>query len=374
MATSPLTIEIRTSRPERVVNALARQVGESRGSGLLFVSGALAAHGLELARDLALEVPSSSWLVIPSAGVLSERGEIEGDSAAVGILIGESLDTLMSERVEAEFGSHLKAHLDLAAGSSALVFVRGDRQDHGWLASLNLSAQGDPPRIFGGGTLPHLDLHHVKDGTIRSGSIAALVMRGSRFARICASSACRLLSPLGVVTRSRGPMLHEIDGQPALERLGESTATMTEHPLILLAVAAGPSPLSPEGRTLALRPIQGVDPNRGSLILQDEVPEGTRVAFAVRDAHRARTDLEAQLRALARGCAGTEPEFGVFLSCAGRGSALYKSPDVDVRIIRSQFPKMPFVGMHSTFEMGPLGGEVAPQVYAGVLGVFCRPS
>ncbi len=374
MAASPQTFEIRTSRPERVVETASRRSRDSSGAGLLFVSGALSAHCLEIAQDLALEAPDSTWLVIPAAGVLTERGEIERDSAATGIIIGASLETLTSTRAEPQFGEILRNQLDSAPGSSAILLIRGDRQDSGWLTSLKLEAQGESPRIFGGGTLPNLDIHFVKEGIVSSGGAVAVILRRSRFARLSASSACRLLSPLGIVTRARGPMLHEIDGQPALERLGHATATMTEHPLILLAMAAGANPLAPEGRSLALRPIQGVDPSRGSLILQDEVPEGSRVAFAVRDAHSARTDLDAHLRSLARGCAGTEPEFGIYFNCAGRASALYKSPDVDVRLIRSQFPQMPFVGMHSTFELAPLGGEVVPQIYSGVLGVFCRPS
>lgn len=105
-----------------------------------------------------------------------------------------------------------------------------------------------------------------------------------------------------------------------------------------------------------------------------EVPQDARVAFAVRDPHSARIDLEAQLRSLNRHCAGTAPEFGLYVNCAGRGRALYKSQDVDVRLIRAQFPGMPFIGLSSTFEIAPLGKRLVPQIYTGVLGVFCRPS
>jgi small ligand-binding sensory domain FIST len=166
----------------------------------------------------------------------------------------------------------------------------------------------------------------------------------------------------------------EIDGLPALDRLGESTIGLEEQSLVLLALAGEDRPLASSGRTLALRPIQGVDPNRGSLLLGEDIPEGTRVAFAVRDAHGARADFEAQLRTLRSRSAGAAPGFGLYISCAGRGRALYKSANVDSRLIVSQFPKMPFIGMHSTFEIAPLEGRFTPQVYAGVLGVFSRPS
>jgi small ligand-binding sensory domain FIST len=125
---------------------------------------------------------------------------------------------------------------------------------------------------------------------------------------------------------------------------------------------------------LALRAIVGIDPSRGSLIFSETIPEGSRVAFAVRDAHRARTDFQAQLASIKQSCAGSAPEFGIFVSCAGRGAGLYGSSDVDVRLIKKAFPNMPFAGMHSTFELAPLSGRAVPHIYTAAIGLFCRPS
>ncbi len=120
--------------------------------------------------------------------------------------------------------------------------------------------------------------------------------------------------------------------------------------------------------------MQGVDPGRGGVVVSDEVRVGTPLAFAVRDAAAARSDLETVAREVERETAGAAPKFGFFVSCAGRGSGLYGTPDVDVRIVRARFPQMPFAGLHSSFEIAPYAGRPTVQLYSGVLGVFSAPS
>ena len=97
---------------------------------------------------------------------------------------------------------------------------------------------------------------------------------------------------------------------------------------------------------------------------------------AVRDAIDEGRFREAALRIelLERDIAGAQPLFGVYVSCAGRGTALYGSADVDVRIVRARFPDTPFVGLHSAFEIAPCAGRPAVQLYTGVMAVFCAPS
>jgi small ligand-binding sensory domain FIST len=99
-----------------------------------------------------------------------------------------------------------------------------------------------------------------------------------------------------------------------------------------------------------------------------------RMAFAVRDGATARQDLEAVVRDLARETAGAAPRFGVYLNCAGRGSSLYGTPDVDIRILRARLGELPIIGMQSSFEIAPVLGRPRLQLYTGVLGLFTAPS
>lgn len=368
------TLEWQTGRPDRIVDALSRHSSDQPSTGVLFVSGALSTVIPEIAQGLAVECRSTSWLIMPSAGVLSERGEIEGDSAAVALLLDRPAPLFTAKDPDPTFGDEIADLLAANPGASALVGVRGDDNDEAWLRQLDRRMADGPRSVIGGGTLPLLDVYSIHDGQVRWGKAGCVLLPTPYLGRFRSSSACRLISPLRKVTRSRGPILHELEGAPALERLTEATENLQEHPLVMVAVGAGEAPLSPTGRSLALRAIQGIDPNRGALMMGEEIPVGSRVAFAVRDAHASRVDLEAQLMGLRTHCAGSSPEFGVFISCAGRGSGLYGAENVDVRLIKKVFPNMPLVGMHSTFELAPFDGRTVSQIYTGVLGVFSLPS
>jgi small ligand-binding sensory domain FIST len=99
-----------------------------------------------------------------------------------------------------------------------------------------------------------------------------------------------------------------------------------------------------------------------------------RMAFAVRDASAARADFEMRIREVAREAAGAAPRFGINLNCAGRGLSLYKNPDTDLRMLKARFGEIPWLGMFSSFEIAPHGGEPALQLYTGVVGLFTSPS
>lgn len=382
MPSPPKSFEIRTSSPERVRDALlARSQGGSEASArdgslhLVFICGDLARQGAELAVLIAASDVPGKVLVVPGSGVLSEAGEIESESAAVVLALpAGTAHVTLGPSSGAGFGRACGKALASLPGASALVLIRGDQSDDGWMHGLDETAGTSQGRVFGGGTMPSLDLWVVDQHRAASGAAAAVIIERPWLGRLAASSACRLVSSLHEVTKTRGPLLLELDGVSALDLLGASTEGFEEQPLILLAIGAREDALSAEGRNLALRAIVGVDPGQGGVLIGDELPTGTKVAFAVRDARGARADLESHLRGLRRSCAGAAPAFGLFVSCAGRGRALYAAPDVDVRLIKQYFPGMPMAGLHSTFEVAPLDGRPAPQVYSGVLGVFCAPS
>lgn len=364
------TFSILTSRPQEVSDALRHWSGKGAG-GVLFLSGGLVKHAEHFAENLSRYTPNP-WLIAAGAGVLTEAGELERESAAVALTLRNAPVHLVHRRANPEFSAALLAQLQAHPGSSALLLLRSDQDDGGWLSPLSRPSSGHP--LLGGGTLPGISLYATREGRVQSGGASATIIGRSAVARVRSSSACRLLSPLRSVTLVRGPMVHEIEGAPALDRLKDATDQLTEQALVLLAVTTADAPLAPSGRQVALRAIQGVDPTRGSLMTGEDLPQGAKVAFAVRDAYGSRTDLEAQLRSLQKSCAGSAPEFGIYLCGAGRGQGLYGTSNVDVRLIRRIFPEMPLVGLHSTFELAPLDGHIVQQIYSGVLGVFCRPS
>ncbi len=384
MGTTARTFRVETEQPRKVVDALARLGPVPEAHVLLFVSKVLAERAQELAKEINDRFPTLNVLLVPAVGVLCETGETESTSAGAGMLLPSGVSFLAAPRADPGFGELLLRHLNAHPGASVCLLCRGDSREDGWLASVKERKLAPQHMIFGGGSLPGRDLILTGNQIISPAAVAAVVMSGGLSGRLISSCATRLLGPLGTVTDSQGPKLLTIDGLPALLVLEQCARELGQHPLVLLAVGLGKDPLSPAGRNLAAKPITGVDPLKGALLLSEEVAIGTQVAFAVRDPHTARTDLATKLRSLGRSFSGAAPHFGLYMNCAGRGSGLYGVGGVDVRLINTQFPNMPLIGLHSTFELSTFElstfelsrfeDDLVHQVYAGVLGVFSAPS
>ena len=85
----------------------------------------------------------------------------------------------------------------------------------------------------------------------------------------------------------------------------------------------------------------------------------------------ARLELDTTARFVTQNMLGSAPNFGIYLTCAGRGQNLYGAPDVEVRILRQRFGDLPIAGMHSAFEISPQEKQ-APrlELYTSVLALF----
>lgn len=371
-ATTPLTFAVHAQDLDQVVaRALRRGGGQHLGLGLIFLSKNLSSRSREVARMLA-QSASSPWMIASGHGIFTERGE-EGEPTAVGMWIpGVRAQFIGGRQSQSAWGEELGDALSRRPRASALVFSNGAPQNAGWAVELG-SLTGPSRAVMGAGTLPDAPLHWV-DASVHDCSALAVILEGITPPHIIHSSACRLLTPLTAVTRLHGSTVLELEDIPALTVLSECTQGLDNHPLILLAVAGGELPLARSGRNLAVQPIEGVDPSRGGIVLGEPLRLGTRVAFAVRDAHAGRRDLRAHLETLRRNTAGAAPRFGLYLDCAGRGQDLYGSADVDARLIAEHFNGMPFLGLRSSYQMSLRDGRLSSQIYSGLLGVFCSPS
>lgn len=356
-----------------MVAEAADSLGRPSGS-LVFVSSDLGARLPELGQRLSELKFKMPVLVVAGHGVLTERGELEGQSAASGIVWsgGESEVVSIPGR-ESDMGVALAEALRPRAAPRAAAFVFS--RPRGFAPQTLEPLQGLRfGSISGGGTAGDERVLAVSPGVEpRVTDAGALVLRGLSPPAVRASPACRLLSPLAPITATRGPMVLEIGGERALEVLSNAARSLSGQPLVIVALAPE-ADADGESQRVLVRGIQGVDPMRQGVLVSEEVRPGLRMAFAVRDAAAARAEIESMSLRLARDTAGAAPLFGVYLSCAGRGASLYGSPDVDVRILRSRFPKVPFSGMHSSFEIAPRAGQPTMELYTGVFALFTMPS
>ncbi len=378
MGASAISFSSRGESPARATRGLAEAAKRlvKPSGALIFVSGEYATGIESLAARVQDAIGQLPALIAAGHGVLTEKGEVEGETALAAVLWeGGSVTPVGIQASGPELGLSVAEALTLHAqpAASAFVFLR----PRGVLPHML-----DPLRslrfatLVGAGTSGEAPVMLLNPGQAPQGTSAgALVLRGITPPTVRASPACRLLTPLARITAARGPMVLEIEGQRALEALSAAASHLKDQPLLFVALAANATEGDDEELPpLLLRGIQGIDPVRQGIVVSEEVRPGMLMAFAVRDAAAARTDLETVTGRLARETAGAAPRFGVYLSCAGRGASLYGSQDVDTRVIRSRFGDLPLAGMHSSFEIAPHAGAPTLQLYTGVLSVFTSPS
>jgi small ligand-binding sensory domain FIST len=380
--------------PQKAARAFAqaaRRVAHPSGA-VVFVSGALAGRVVDIGRAIAASMPGIPVCLAAGAGVVSERGELEGQAAASGLVWSGgsaepfSVNGSSAEALGSRLSEAIKSNERPGQSSTALVFARPNGLAPHALEPLSELRR---TRVLGAGTVGDAPVVAVaSDGRLYPGPAGGIVLRGLSAPLVRASAACRLLMPLKVISKTRGSMVLEIEGSPALEVLSSVADNLEDQPLVFVALAppvaerdsrVDPSldrlsdraPVRPE---VLIRAVQGVDPVRRGLLVSDEVKPGVRLAFAVRDAKAAREDLQTAVRDLLREANGAAPRFGIYINCAGRGSSLYGQRDVDLKILKARLGELPLAGMQSSFEVSEVGGKPALQLYTGVLALFTAPS
>lgn len=353
----------------------AATVGTPSGA-ILFASGPLSEMGDKALLTLRAELGDIPMILASSPGVLTERAEHEQTSALSGLIWrGGTVTPLFVPPKTAtdEIGGMLAQQVAAALGdASGTVFLMAEPQGFSPHALDDLARFGSHAMVLGGGTLPGGAWTSNADQKPTRGGVVGLVVRGVGRPAVRTASACRLLGPLTPITEARGAMIFRLGGEPALDVLTASTRELSGRPLVLTALAHPEDTAGSRG--ILVRGIRGVDPARKSVVVTDEALPGMLMSFAVCDPTAARAELSSSMRELSRQLAGAAPQFGILMTCAGRGMGLYGERDVDTRIVRERFPNVPFAGMFSTFEIGPLGLRPAMHLYTGVVAMFGAPS
>lgn len=343
----------------------------------MFVSGALTqeiARVAELIRSAWRNVPVC---VVPAAGTITERGEVEGASSAAGILWSGGRAAPLSIGDAAP-----PAALRETLGGSPSTVVLFPRSDFAADMLEGVAAAAAGACIFGAGTVGGSAVAITATGEIIRGRAVGMAIFGLASPLVESSPACRLLTSLTTVEETSGGMVLRVGDSAALDALSACVPELRsaaqsggQQPQPVVFVALADAAGGPGADRFVVRPVRGIDPTRRGVLVGPEVKPGMRLAFAVRDAALARSGLEGAARAVAQKAMGAAPRFAIYLSCAGRGQGLYGAADVESRILRQRFGDLPIAGMHSAFEIAPWApGEAKIALYTGVLALFRSPS
>src|SRR5262245_21942082 len=375
------SFEVRSSNPERIVAGLLAAVDEvpRSAAGVIFICGALLERHEALARLVASKGLGIPLLLVGGSGVLSERGEIEGASAATGLVWSggtAGIGIIDSNHGDEGLSEGLQGFLaDAGSRATCMLFVPPGGFTPRAIQRLGQCSLGT--HVFGGGAVGEPGVIAVgADGEVVTGRAVAMSFRGFGQTRVRTTHSCRLLGPLRPITEARGSLVLKLGGEPALDVLTQFGHNLKGQPLVFTVLARSLTNRdSPDGRPeILVRGVQGIDPHARGLVVSDEVREGMFMTFGIRDGQAARDDLERLTRELRRAITGAAPLSALYVNCAGRVRGLYGRSHVDTRILRERFGEIPVAGMQSSFEIAPYGDSPSFQLYTGVVALFSELS
>jgi small ligand-binding sensory domain FIST len=351
--------------------------------GLVFVSGQLARQANELATLLTKVWKGVPALVVPAAGILSDRGEVERTSAVGGLVwSGGRAEPVVLDTAQDPLSEGLaRAWTGLSKGLRPHTLVLFARPEAAGFESFDGPLPFAPELcVFGGGTAGGPPLSVSASAVIEASRAVGLALGGLAAPLVEVSPALRLLTSFEPIEEVAGEMLLRLGGRPALEALSAAAATLRSgasaapQPVVFAALAEA-ADLERDPPRFAVRNVRGVDPTRRGIVVGPELRVGMRCAFGVLDGPEARADLERAARRLVEASRGSAPNFGLFLTCAGRGQGLYGTPEVESRLLRQRLGDAPWLGMHSSFELAPWGpGRAKMQFFTAVMAMFRSPS
>ncbi|HEU5302330.1 MAG TPA: FIST N-terminal domain-containing protein [Acidimicrobiia bacterium] len=190
---------------------------------------------------------------------------------------------------------------------------------------------------------------------VGSDSVPVLLLSGPLVCSIALGSGWEPVGKPGLVTRSAGTLVEEIDGRPALEFyhrfLGETAEPTPEFPLAIL---------DENGGVKYLRACLGVfDSETGTMTFVGEIPEGATVQMAVANREEILVGCTASIeRAFAGYPEEKMPDVALFFSCASRKLLLGTRTMEEYGIIESIVgPDVPICGFYGYGEIGPRSSE-----------------
>ncbi|HKH37391.1 MAG TPA: FIST C-terminal domain-containing protein, partial [Rubrobacter sp.] len=234
--------------------------------------------------------------------------------------------------------------------------------------------------LWGGGANNNFNMgeptYQYCDDEVISGGVSYALLSGNARAGWAISHACIPIGGERKVTRSKGNVIHEIDGKPAVEVLKEY---LPEHALaddrywmdyaISLALCfRAPSYMKDE--EYVVRGMPSVSMADGSITVQTEVPEGTSVWLSSRDKEKISTGFDRMAAQIKEQLGGEKPKLVFQFECATRGKLMFREQEklqTLERFRQSLDLDAPWVGFYTAGEIGSVEKHNLRHLYTSVV-------
>src|SRR5918911_282068 len=224
--------------------------------------------------------------------------------------------------------------------------------------------------IFGEPTYQYCDDEVVSDG------VSYALLSGRARASWALSHS---LIPIGgerKVTRSKGNVIYEIDGKPALEVLKEylpEGALTDDRDWIRYAISLALSFKAPsyiKDEEYVVRGMPAVSMADGSITVQTEVKEGTSLWLSSRDKEKVFNGFDRMASQIKNQLGGEKPKLIFQFECATRGKTMFREQEkleLLKQFRQSVDPDAPWVGFYTVGEIGPVEEHNLRHLYTSVV-------
>ncbi len=217
----------------------------------------------------------------------------------------------------------------------------------------------------------------VFNDEVLDGGMVGVRLSGAVEIRPIISQGCRLIGERFVVTKAERNLIHELGGEPALERLQavfESLSDEDRQRALHLGIVIDEHRNRFERGDFLIRNLLGADRTSGAVAVGEVVQEGQTVQFHLRDAESASEDLNSLLVA-DRSRRQSPPLGALIFSCCGRGQGLFGRPNHDAETVAEQLGSIPMAGFFAQGEIGPIGHRNFLHGYTASMALFAeRPA
>lgn len=169
--------------------------------------------------------------------------------------------------------------------------------------------------------------------------------------------------PDRIVTRSRGNVLYELDGKPALALYKSYLGPLADQ----LPASALHFPLSLRSSRdddPVVRTILSIDEEAGSMTFAGDIPEGSIARLMRANYDRLIDAASTAAEQSARRISTSQPELALLISCVGRKLVLGQRVDEEVGAIGEQLKGQPVLaGFYSYGEISPSGGFMTCELH-----------
>jgi hypothetical protein len=243
----------------------------------------------------------------------------------------------------------------------------------------NLSSDRFLP-LWGGGAGNNLNLEEPTfqycDDQVISDGVSYALLSGKAQASWAVSHGLMPIGSERIVTRSKGNVIYEIDGKPAVEVLKEylpEGALVEDRDWMRYAIALAltfKAPSYMKDEDYVVRGVPAVRMADGSIIVQTEVEEGTSVWFSSRDKEKITSRFDRMATQIKEQLGGEKPKLVFQFECLTRGKFLFREQEklqLLKRLRQSVGPDVPWAGFYTIGEIGPVEEHNLRHLYTSVV-------